>query len=76
MTPNEVALSNFFVRSPPNTPKYDGLLHIHLQDGLKRIDVEPFQNVLTEAVASANGGMSLNYGFGTIFQMYCFSAKC
>ena len=76
VTPNEVALSDFFVRSPPNTPKYDALLHIHLQDGLKRIDVEPFQNVVTEAVASTNGGMSPKYDFGTIFQMYCFSVKC
>ena len=68
VTPNEVALSNFFVRSPPNTPKYDALLHIHLQDGLKRIDVEPFQNVLMEAVASANDGMSPNMALALFFR--------
>ena len=75
VTPHEVALSNFFLRSPPNTPKYDALLHIHLQDGLKRIDVEPFQNALTEAVASANDGMCSKYVLGTIFQVQGFSVK-
>ena len=75
VTPHEVALSNFFMRSPPNTPKYDALLHIHLQDGLKRIDMDHFQNILSEAVASANDGMSSKYVLGTICEVHYFSVK-
>ena len=53
----ETKLSDLLIPSPANVPRYDALLHIHLESGLMRIDVEAFQAQVAKAIATANSGM-------------------
>ena len=56
----EPKLSSSLIHSPTDVPLYNALLHIHLERGLMRIDVEPFQTEVVNAIATAKTGRFLN----------------
>ena len=57
ITTSEDVVSSLLITSPPDVPRYDALLHIHLESGLRRADVEVFQTIVAAAVDAANDGM-------------------
>ena len=50
------SVSELLVVSAPHVPRYDSLLHIHLENHLKHIDQEQFEAFVVEAVNAANEG--------------------